>query len=120
MSETSEFRTHVYALTDKGRQTLQDPGANIGNGVKAVLALIDGVTPVMQFQPFLRALEPLEEKFELLQARGYIKCVGDVSGDAVRKFQDSVLGGDSIRQWTRVDATAPGVLFEPSQHGGLR
>jgi hypothetical protein len=114
------FTTHVYALTDKGRDALRDPAANIGGGVKTVLALIDGVTPVLQFQPFLRALEPLEEKFELLQARGYVKWVGDVGGEAVRKFQDSVLGGDSIRSWSRVDATAPGVSFEPSEHGGLR
>ncbi len=111
----SNFEHNVYALTDKGRSALEDPNSSIGSGVKTVLALIDGVSPVMQFIPFLHAFDPLEEKFELLQSRGYVHCVGSVSGEAVRQFQDSVLGGESIRNWARVDAQAPGVVFEASQ-----
>jgi hypothetical protein len=69
----SDIRDVVYAVTAKGFSALRSNDAAISLELKTVLTMIDGVSPVAQYIPFLQVFAPLEEKFEALEQLGLVR-----------------------------------------------
>jgi hypothetical protein len=103
----------VFVLSPAAISALAKKGEGLEPRLHTVLALIDGVTPVAQYVPFLKMLEPVEEKFAELEALGYLLRVGTVSPLAVRVFQDSVAAGASITSLPNIDARTADSGFVP-------
>jgi hypothetical protein len=94
----------VFVLSPSAITTLAKKGEGLEPRLHTVLALVDGVSPVAQYVPFLKMLEPVEEKFAELEALGYLLRVGAVSPLAVRVFQDSVAAGASVTSLPNIDS----------------
>jgi hypothetical protein len=94
----------VFVLTPSAIAVLAKRGEGMEPRLHTVLALVDGVSPVAQYVPFLKMLEPVEEKFAELEALGYLLRVGEVSQLAVRVFQDSVAAGASVTSLPNIDS----------------
>jgi hypothetical protein len=103
----------VYAITARGFATLRSNSAVISKQHRTVLTLVDGVCPVAQYVPFLRAFEPLIEKFELLEQTGCLRRVGNVSAVAVQAFDQSVQSGGPVSQMMSIDAESKHSGFLP-------
>ncbi len=103
----------VYVITARGFATLRSNSSVISKQHRTVLTLVDGVCPVAQYVPFLRAFEPLIEKFELLEQTGCLRRVGNVSGVAVKLFDDSVQSGGPISQLQSIDSENASSGFVP-------
>ena len=94
----------VFGLTPQGQAALANEVAPLSSSLKAVLTMVDGVCPVAQYVPFLRAFTPLDEKFQILESMGYLRRVGTVSSDAVSRFEKSISMGVSATSLPRIDA----------------
>lgn len=103
----------VYILSPLAIAALAKRGEGLEPRLHTVLALVDGVTPVAQYLPFLKMLEPVEEKFAELEALGYLLRVGLVSPLAVKVFQDSVAAGASVTSLPNIDAKTADSGFMP-------
>jgi hypothetical protein len=103
----------VYVITARGFATLRSNSAVISKQHRTVLTLVDGVCPVAQYIPFLRAFEPLVEKFELLEQMGCLRRAGVVSGLAVKMFDESVQSGGSISKMVSIDSENENSGFVP-------
>jgi hypothetical protein len=97
----------VYILSPSAIAVLAKRGEGLEPRLHTILALVDGVTPVAQYLPFLKMLEPVEEKFAELEALGYLLRVGFVSPLAVKVFQDSVAAGATVTSLPSIDARTP-------------
>jgi hypothetical protein len=103
----------VYAITARGFATLRSNSTVISKQHRTVLTLVDGVCPVAQYVPFLRAFEPLIEKFELLEQTGCLRRVGNVSGHAVKMFDASVQSGGPVSKMPSIDSENENSGFVP-------
>jgi hypothetical protein len=103
----------VFILSPKAIAALAQKGKGLEPRLHTILNLVDGVTPVVQFLPFLKVLEPVEEKFAELEALGYLVRVGMVSPLAVKVFQDSVAAGASVTSLPNIDARTADSGFMP-------
>jgi hypothetical protein len=103
----------VYAITARGFAALRSDVTTISLQHKTVLTMVDGVCPVAQYEPFLRAFEPLQEKFELLEHLGCLRRVGNVSGFAVKMFHASSQAGAPASRMPRIDADHENSGFAP-------
>jgi hypothetical protein len=103
----------VFILSPRAIAALASDSKDLDPQLLTLLALVDGVTPVAQYQPFLRSLGPIEPKFIALEVFGYLLRVGTVSTDAVKAFQNSVEAGGSISTLHSIDARAPASGFIP-------
>ena len=101
MSNLSDI---VFGLTPQGQAALANDTTPLSSPLKAVLTMIDGVCPVAQYIPFLRAFTPLDEKFQILESMGYLQRIGTVSSDAVSRFEQSVTMGVRSAALPRIDA----------------
>jgi hypothetical protein len=97
----------VFILSPLAIAALAKRGDGLEPRLHTVLALVDGVTPVAQYVPFLRMLAPVEEKFAELESLGYLLRVGLVSPMAVKIFEDSVAAGASVTSLPNIDARTP-------------
>jgi hypothetical protein len=97
----------VFSLSSKAVEMLRNGQTELDSQLSTLIVLIDGVTPVAQFKPFLKGLDPIEPKFLTLEALGYLIRVGSVSVQAVKNFQESVDAGGPISTWQSIDAQAP-------------
>ena len=100
----TNFSDIVFNLTPQGVAALQSEGSPLSSPLKSVLTRIDGVCPVAQYIPFLRAFAPLEEKFQILESMGYLQRIGAVSSEAVTRFEQSVTMGTHCADLPRIDA----------------
>jgi hypothetical protein len=103
----------VFVLSPKAITALAQKGKGLEPRLHTILNLVDGVTPVAQYLPFLKLLEPVEEKFVELEALGYLVRVGMVSPAAVKVFQDSVAAGASVTSLPNIDARTADSGFMP-------
>jgi hypothetical protein len=103
----------VYAVTGKGFSALRNGDAPISLQVKTLLTLVDGVSPVAQYIPFLLAFAPLQEKFEALERLGLVRRCGTVSGFAVKMFQSQSHAGLPVSKLPRIDAQNDNSGFSP-------
>jgi hypothetical protein len=103
----------VFILSPQAVTALANKGKGLEPRLHTVLNLVDGVTPVVQYLPFLKMLEPVEEKFAELEAMGYLVRVGMVSPLAVKVFQDSVAAGASVTSLPNIDARTADSGFMP-------
>ena len=94
----------VFGLTPLGQAALANQAAPLSSSLKAVLTMVDGVCPVAQYIPFLRAFTPLDEKFQILESMGYLCRLGTVSSDAVSRFEKSIGMGVPLTGLPRIDA----------------
>jgi hypothetical protein len=115
---TNHISDVVYTLSPLATNTLRSGEIAIPNRLLTLLMLIDGVAPVAQYEPFLKSLHPLEEKFLELEQLGYLVRVGNVSLQAVKTFNETVAAGRPISELHRIDALAPesGFIPLPSNH----
>ncbi len=97
----------VFSLSPKAIGILKEGQIGLDSQLSTLIVLIDGVTPVAQFKPFLKGLDPIEPKFLALEALGYLIRVGSVSTQAVKNFQESVDAGGPISSWQSIDAQSP-------------
>jgi hypothetical protein len=97
----------VFALSPKATAFLKNNGGELDIQLTTVMMLIDSITPVAQYTPFLKSFEPIEPKFLELEALGYLIRVGHVSAQAVQTFKDSVAAGGHISTLHSIDAQAP-------------
>lgn len=109
----SDINDVVYAITARGFATLRSNSLVISKQHRTVLTLVDGVCPVAQYVPFLRAFEPLIEKFQLLEQIGCLRRVGSVSGFAVRMFDESVQAGSPVSKLPQIDSEHENSGFIP-------
>lgn len=100
----ANFADIVFGLTPQGQAALTNETTPLAPPLKAVLTMIDGVCPVAQYVPFLRAFTPLDEKFHILESMGYLQRVGTVSSDVVSRFQESITMGVHAAALPRIDA----------------
>lgn len=103
----------VFAVTSKGFSAMRNDEFTLKLDLKTVLTLVDGICPVAQYSPFLRAFAPLEEKFELLERTGHLRRVGAVSDTVVKKFETSVQQGVAVSQLHSIDAEHKESGFAP-------
>jgi hypothetical protein len=103
----------VFVITARGFATLRSNSTVISKQHRTVLTLVDGVCPVAQYVPFLRAFEPLIEKFELLEQTGCLRRVGNVSGFAVKMFDEAVQSGGPVSQMPSIDSEHANSGFMP-------
>ena len=103
----------VFALSPHAIALLMQGAAPVEPQLRAVLMLVDGYTPVAQYEPFLRSLAPLEPKFLALEAQGLLLRVGRVSPDAVQAFRASVEAGGPVSTFPPIDACSPASGFTP-------
>lgn len=103
----------VFAITPPGYSALRSESGSLALALKTVLTMVDGICPVAQYVPFLRAFEPLEEKFLILERMGYIKRTGTISAHAVSGFEQSVSQGRPLSRLPRIDATNSESGFMP-------
>ena len=103
----------VFSITPAGYSALRNPTGSLDLTLKTVLTLIDGICPVAQYVPFLKAFDPLQEKFQILERMGYIKSTGTISAAVVSGFEQSVLLGDAPSRLPRIDATVKDSGFMP-------
>ena len=100
----ANFSDIVFNLTPQGYAALQSGDAPLSSPLKSVLTMVDGVCPVAQYVPFLRAFAPLEEKFQILESMGYLQRIGAVSSEAVTRFEQSVTMGMHTAALPRIDS----------------
>jgi hypothetical protein len=103
----------VYILSPYAIATLMKGNPLLDMRLRTVLALVDGVSPVVQFEPFLKEMEPIDEAFVELEHLGYLLRVGSVSDAAVAAFRGAVDAGDSIFTLPPIDAQSPDSGFVP-------
>jgi hypothetical protein len=103
----------VFDLTPLGKTALKDESTSLAANLRALLLMVDGVCPVAQYGPFLRALAPIEEKFIVLESLGYIQRIGSVSSVAVSSFQATLQAGLGVNTLPRIDRESPGSNFAP-------
>jgi hypothetical protein len=103
----------VYQLSAKAVNALNNPDSGLPPDLRALLSMVDGVSPVAQYQPFLRALEPIGPKLASLEQRGYLQRLGFVSDKMVADFQHSVNSGAPISSWQSIDSENPDSGFVP-------
>jgi hypothetical protein len=103
----NEIDRVVFLLSPKAVSMLQQGRMDLDSQLSTLIVLIDGVTPVAQFKPFLKGLDPIEPKFMALEALGYIIRAGNVSSEAVKGFQEAVDAGGPISGWHSIDAQSP-------------
>jgi hypothetical protein len=103
----------VYQLSAKAVGALNNPDSALPPDLRALLSMVDGVSPVAQYQPFLKALEPIGPKLASLEQRGYLQRIGLVSDRAVADFQHSVISGAPISTWQKIDSESPESGFVP-------
>jgi hypothetical protein len=109
----SDIRDVVYAVTAKGFSALRSDDAVISLQLKTVLTMVDGVSPVAQYIPFLQVFAPLEEKFEALEQLGLVRRLGTVSGFAVKMFHSQSHAGVPVSKLPRIDAENDNSGFSP-------
>jgi hypothetical protein len=97
----------VFSLSSKAISMLQQGRMDLDSQLNTLIVLIDGVTPVAQFKPFLKGLDPIEAKFIALESLGYVVRAGSVSPQAVKHFQETVDAGGPISGWHSIDAQSP-------------
>jgi hypothetical protein len=97
----------VFALSSKALELLKQGSIQLDSQLSTLIVLIDGVTPVAQFKPFLKGLDPIEPKFVTLESMGYLVRTGSVSARAVKNFQESVDAGGPISGLQSIDAQSP-------------
>jgi hypothetical protein len=100
----ANFSDLVFGLTPQGQAALRSEKTPLSSPLKAVLTMIDGVCPVAQYVPFLRAFSPLDEKFQILESMGYVRRIGAVSSEAVSRFEHSVTMGMHSAALPRIDS----------------
>jgi hypothetical protein len=66
-----------------------------------------------QYGPFLSRVEPLAEKFQLLENLGYLSRVGTASVDVVSDFELAVSQGSTAARLKRIDAESGDSGFLP-------
>jgi hypothetical protein len=103
----------VYAITAKGFSALRSDNAEISLQLKTVLTMVDGVSPVAQYIPFLQVFAPLPEKFEVLEHHGLVRRLGTVSGFAVKMFHSQSHAGVPVSKLPRIDAENENSGFAP-------
>ncbi len=97
----------VYALTPSGVDAFNHLAGNLAKDLRSILSMVDGVTPVAQFEPFLQAFMPLEVKFLALERAGFIRRLGKVSAQSVSRFRDESNSGFHVSKLSRIDAEFP-------------
>jgi hypothetical protein len=110
MADVSEV---VYSITAKGSSILRSERVVLSLELKTVLAMVDGVCPVAQYEPFMNAFMPLAEKFETLEQLGLVVRLGSVSEDAVKMFSQTAQAEASVSQLPRIDAERENSGFTP-------
>jgi hypothetical protein len=100
----ANFSDLVFSATPEGLLALERTEPPLSSSLKAVLTIVDGVCPVAQYVPFLRAFTPLDEKFQILESMGYLRRIGAVSSEAVGRFEKSVTMGIHSADLPRIDA----------------
>ena len=110
MSQLSDV---VFNITSSGHSALRGESGMLELTLKTVLTMVDGICPVAQHVPFLRAFEPLEEKFLILERMGFVKRTGTISLKAVSGFEQSVLQGRPFSALPSIDATHSDSGFMP-------
>jgi hypothetical protein len=103
----------VYAITAKGFSALRSDNAEIPLELKTVLTMVDGVSPVAQYIPFLQVFAPLPDKFEILEQHGLVRRLGTVSGFAVKMFHSQSHAGVPVSRLPRIDAESENSGFAP-------
>jgi hypothetical protein len=104
----------VYSITAHGFTALRaSDSAGLTPQLRTVLTVVDGVCPVAQYEPFLRAFMPLTEKFQILEQLGYLRRLGAVSDDAVKLFNQTAHDDPSVSHLPRIDADRPDSGFTP-------
>ncbi len=101
MAATPEI---VYTITPAGYTALRVGSPQLSLDLRTVLTMIDGVCPVAQYIPFMRALAPLLPKFDTLEQAGYIKPAGSVSSQAVDAFVKSLAAGVKLSNLPSIDS----------------
>lgn len=100
----ANFSDIVFNLMPQGLAALQSEDAPLSSPLKSVLTMVDGVCPVAQYVPFLRAFTPLEKKFQILESMGYLQRIGAVSSEAVTRFEQSVTMGIHTAALPHIDS----------------
>jgi hypothetical protein len=94
----------VYALTPRGVSEFNNASSLLAKDLRSILSLVDGVTPVAQFEPFLISFLPLDQKFIALEQLGFVRRVGKVLPAQVSAFMAEVNSGFHVSQLHSIDA----------------
>jgi hypothetical protein len=65
----------VYQLSAKAVGALNNPDSALPPDLRALLSMVDGVSPVAQYQPFLKALEPIGKPGATWLLAAYWACL---------------------------------------------
>lgn len=109
----AELMDVVFAVTSKGMAASGNSMAPLAANLKTILSMVDGVCPVAQYAPFLTAFKPIDEKFQILESRGYLRRMGTVSKEAVSRFDASVSAGTRTSGLPRIDSESKHSGFLP-------
>ena len=110
MAATAEI---VYTVTPEGYTALRVGAPQLNLDLRTVLTMIDGVCPVAQYIPFMRAFAPLLPKFEILEQAGFIRRAGAVSSHAVDAFVKSLAAGVKLSDLPSIDSQSEVSGFAP-------
>lgn len=94
----------VFAITVAGYAELRNQGSVLNLQERTVLTLIDGVCPVAQYLPFLSAFEPVTHKMVKLERLGLLRRSGEVTTEAVRRFDKQVSADSQVSHWQSISA----------------
>ncbi len=103
----------VYVVTPAGYTALRAGAAGLTIELRTVLTMVDGVCPVAQYIPFMKALAPLLPKFDTLEAQGFIRSAGQVSSRAVDAFVKALAAGVPLSELPSIDARSDVSGFAP-------
>lgn len=94
----------VFAITVAGYSELRNLNSALNLQERTVLTLIDGVCPVAQYLPFLSAFEPVMHKMMKLEKMGLLRRAGQVTAEAVRRFDEQVHTDSQVSHWQSISA----------------
>lgn len=94
----------VFAITVTGYAELRNLNSALNLQERTVLTLIDGVCPVAQYLPFLSAFEPITQKMMKLERLGLLRRAGEVTAEAVRRFDAQVSSDSQVSHWQSISA----------------
>ena len=103
----------VYTITPEGYTALRVGSPVLTLELRTVLTMIDGVCPVAQYIPFMRALAPMLPKFDALEQAGYVRRMGSVSSTAVDAFVKALAAGVKLSELPSIDARSDVSGFAP-------
>jgi hypothetical protein len=103
----------VYTITPEGYTALRVSDKLLTLELRTVLTMVDGLCPVAQYIPFMRALSPMLPKFDALEQAGYIRRTGSVSSMAVDAFVKALAAGVKLSELPSIDARSDVSGFAP-------